>query len=217
LEGQLQLVQSKLKSFDSDGKVLQKISELAAQMNERGITNNDHTSLTEKDIQVQWDQYKLFLQNKEKQIQDEIELARLRGLTPEDVKEIDDNFRQFDKNNNNYLETRELKTCLFSLGEERSKANIEELVNKFGDGKKLMYEQFFELMVQVLGDSDTLDEVINGFKLINRIPEGQQPIASSQKLAKVMEEPFIQYILEHGEKLGDGVDFVKWSQWIFSR
>jgi len=115
------------------------------------------------------------------------------------------------------LETGELKTLLYSLGEERSKAQIEEFVQKFGDGKKLLYQQFFELMVQLLGDSDTLDEVILGFRLINKTPEGQPPVASPVKLSKVMEDQFVHYIIETGHTLGDGIDFVQWTQQIFSR
>jgi len=138
LEQQLELVVSKLQSRDRDGSGISQIKELAIQMEERQITHNEHTSLTVKDVEVQWEQYKLFLENKEKQLRDEIELARLRGLTQEDLNEIEDNFNSFDKNQNGYLETSELKTCLYSLGEERSKAQIEELVVKYGDGKKTL-------------------------------------------------------------------------------
>jgi Ca2+-binding EF-hand superfamily protein len=217
LEEQLDIVVKKLATRENDGAVIAQIRELSNQMDARGITHNEHSSLTVKDIEVQWEQYKLFLQNKEKQINEEIKLAKLRGLTPDDLKEIEDNFRSFDKDNDNYLQTSELKTCLYSLGEERSKAQIEEMVVKFGDGKKLIYDQFFELMVQVLGDSDTLDEVINGFKLINRVPDGEQPVATPKKLGLVMEEEFVDYIMKNSKPLGDGVDFVQWSQWIFSR
>jgi len=217
LEQQLDLVLNKLSTREEDGKVFGKIRELAAEMDDRKITHNEHTSLTVKDVEVQWDQYKLFLENKEKQIRDEIELAKLRGLTPDDLKEIEDNFKAFDKNENGYLETSELKTCLYSLGEERTKAQIEELVNKYGDGKKLLYQQFFELMVQVLGDSDTLEEVIAGFKLINRTPDGQPPVATPAQLSKVMEDQYIEYIMTTGQTLGDGIDFVQWTQEIFSR
>jgi len=217
LEQQLELVLHKLSTREEDGKGLDKIRELSAEMDKRKITHNEHTSLTVKDIDVQWEQYKLFLQNKEKQIRDEIELEKLRGLTPEDLREIEDNFKLYDKNQNGYLETSELKTCLYSLGEERSKANIEELITKFGDGKKLLYEQFFELMVQVLGDSDTLEEVILGFKLINRTQDGAPPVAIPAKLSQVMEDQFIAYIMETGHTLEDGIDFVQWTEQIFSR
>jgi len=72
-------------------------------------------------------------------------------------------------------------------------------------------------MVQLLGDSDTLDEVILGFRLINKTPEGQPPVASPVKLSKVMEDQFVHYIIETGHTLGDGIDFVQWTQQIFSR
>jgi len=217
LEEQLNLVLNKLSTRENDGAVLNDIRSHSAKIEERKITYNEHTSLTVKDTEVQWDQYKLFLENKEKQIRDEIELERLRGLTPEDLREIEENFRLFDKDQNGYLETSELKTLLYSLGEERSKAQIEEFVNKFGDGKKLLYQQFFELMVQILGDSDTLNEVILGFRLINRVPEEKPPVATAQKLSKVMEDQFVEYIMTTGETLEDGVNFVQWTEQIFSR
>jgi len=72
-------------------------------------------------------------------------------------------------------------------------------------------------MVQVLGDSDTLDEVIAGFKLINRVPEDRPPVATPQKLSKVMEDQFVEYIMTTGEPLEDGIDFIQWTQQIFSR
>jgi len=83
--------------------------------------------------------------------------------------------------------------------------------------KKLLYKQFIDLMVQVLGDSDTLDEVIFGFKLINRVPDGAPPVASPVKLSKVMEDQFVEYIMSTGQSLEDGIDFIQWSQQIFSR
>jgi len=217
LEEQLSLVLNKLSTIDDDGKVLSQIKEVENHMHERNITHNEHTALTLKDIEVQWDQYKTFLQNKEQQIKEEIENAKLRGLTQEDLKEIEDNFRSFDKNRNNFLELNELKACLYSLGEERSKTQIEDLVHRFGDGTKLFYEQFFELMVQVLGDSDTLDEVISGFRLINKTVENSPPVATVQKLGMVMEDPFVHYIMEKGTPLEDGIDYVNWSEVIFSR
>jgi len=83
--------------------------------------------------------------------------------------------------------------------------------------KKLSHEQFFELMVQVLGDSDTLDEVISGFRLINKTVESAPPVATIHHLSQVMEDQFVQYIMETGTPCDDGIDYVNWSQEIFSR
>jgi len=217
LEDQERFVEGKLKTRDSDGASLNKIKDLAKQIADRKISHNEHTTLTVKDIEVQWEQYKGFLDNKIKQIREEIELAKLRGLTPEDLKEIEDNFRTFDKNHNNYLETNELKACLYSLGEEKTKGQIEEMIKTYGDGSKLEYQQFFELMVKVFGDADTKDEVLYGFRLINRIPENHPTVATREKLSLLLEDNYINYIFDNSPPLQDGTDYAHWTEWMFSR
>jgi len=97
------------------------------------------------------------------------------------LKEIEDNFKSFHRGNN-HLEVGDLKACLYSLGEERSRSDIEEMAKKFGTANKLVYGQFFELMVQIFGDADTKDEIIAGLKLINRVPEGSPPVALKNKM-----------------------------------
>jgi len=217
LEEQEKYVDGKLKTRDTDGANLQKIRTIAKEMDDRKISHNEHTSLTVKDVEVQWEQYKNFLDNKIKQIREEIELAKLRGLTPEDLKEIEDNFRTFDKNENNYLELNELKACLYSLGEEKTKTQIDELIKTYGDGQRLQYAQFFELMVKVFGDADTKDEIIAGLKLINKIPDGAPPVASREKLTRLMEDHYVNYIFDTAPNLQDGVDYSAWTETMFSR
>jgi len=217
LEEQEKFVEDKIKTKDHDGSSLKDIRNLAAKIEERKISHNEHTTLTVKDVEVQWEQYKSFLDNKLKQIKEEIELAKLRGLTPEDLREIEDNFRTFDKNSNNYLETNELKACLYSLGEEKTKSQIEEMIKTYGDGSKLEYQQFFELMVKVFGDADTKDEIVYGFRLINRLPENHAPVANRQKLSLLLEDNYIDYIFHNSPSLQDGCDYAHWVEWMFSR
>jgi len=217
LEEQLQFVDKRLQTLTEDGKVIDPIKTVSAEMLERNITHNEHTSLTLKDILVQWDQYILFLQNKKKQIEEEIELARLRGLTEENFIEIEDNFRTYDKNNNGYLEFKELKACLYSLGEEKSRSDVEDMLRIYGDGNKLQYQEFLELMIRFLGDADTKDEVLFGFRLINRIPEASAPIAEREKLLNVMKDEFVDYIFDTAPHAGNGVDYAAWTEDVFSR
>lgn len=217
LEDQEKFVEGKIHTRDSDGASLKDIHSLAQKIKERDINHNEHTTLTVKDIEVQWEQYRSFLDNKLKQIREEIELAKLRGLTPEDLKEIEDNFRTFDKNHNNYLETNELKACLYSLGEEKTKTQIDDMIKTYGDGKQLHYQQFFELMVKVFGDADTKEEVVYGFRLINRLPDNHPPVANKQKLSLLLEDQYIDYIFGNAPPLQDGVDYNHWTEWMFAR
>jgi hypothetical protein len=84
-------------------------------MEAAGISNNKHTSLTAKDVEVQWEQYKAFLNKKQKMLEEEIEHHKLRGVTVEQFQEIEANFKQFDTDNSGFIDKKELKALLYSL------------------------------------------------------------------------------------------------------
>lgn len=81
LESQLVFVEGKLGSAPTDAKKLDVINALAKKMDERGITNNRHTTLTVRDVTVQWEQYIKFLEAKRDMLVVEIEHLKLRGIT----------------------------------------------------------------------------------------------------------------------------------------
>lgn len=98
-------------------------------------------------------------------LEEEIEHHKLRGVTPEQFKEIETTFKQFDDDNSGFIDrkvkycgifteiSQELKACLYSLGEEKNKTEIEEIMKKYGnkDGKGIIFEKFREFMIDVLG------------------------------------------------------------------
>jgi hypothetical protein len=73
LEEQLQFIISKIGSVEQDGAKLKDIKECSEKMDAAGITNNKHTTLTLKDVEVQWEQYQAFLERKKKMLEEEIE------------------------------------------------------------------------------------------------------------------------------------------------
>lgn len=126
---------------------------------------------------------------------------------------IEENFKTFDKNKSNDIEKRELKACLYSLGEEKTKSEIEAIMAKFGKNGKLSLEQFKEFMIGVYGDNDHPDQINNGFKLINK----GEDVAIVARLENVMEEEDIKYITENAPKKDKGYDYVAWTQSVFAR
>src|SRR5690606_36511256 len=118
-----------------------------------------HTSLSAQDVQIQANQYDLFLAKKKTMLHEEIEHKNLRGVTPEEYKEIEENFKAFDKDGSNSIDKRELRACLYSLGEEKTKSEIEAIITKHGSDGKMSYEQFKEFMIQIYGDNDIPDAV----------------------------------------------------------
>lgn len=213
LEVQLSNVVKCLGSLDNDGAKLKDINATDAKMEAAGIVDNRHTLLTAKDVEVQWDQYKIFLDKKQKMLQGEIERNKLRGITQEQFQEIEANFKQFDQDNSGSIDRKELKACLYSLGEEKSSSEIEKILKDYGDGKAIKYEGFKELMIDTLGVTDTKDDIINSFQLINRGAE----VAKVEHMDIIMEGDDMEYIKATAPKVAEGYNYTAWTDDVFSR
>jgi len=213
LEDQLSNVDHKIASVGTDGAKLKDIDALNHKLDEAGITNNKHTTLTAKDVHVQWEQYQAFLQRKKKMLIEEIEQHKLRGVTPEQLKEIEDNFRKFDADKSGKIDKKELKTCLYSLGEEKNNAEVVAILKTYGDGQGIVLEGFKNFMVGILAVSDSQDDILNAFKLINKGDEIGRP----QKMEIVMGEEDLKYIFETAPKVDGGVNYKSWTSDVFSR
>jgi len=213
LEEQLKYVDTRIELKAKDGAKLADIKKLDAQIEAAGITNNRHTKLTAKDVEVIWEQYTIFLEKKRQMLQGEIERSKLRGITAEQFAEIETTFHQFDANKNGSIERNELKACLYSLGEEKSKSELEAILTKYGDGKKIQFGPFREFMITILGVSDTKEDIEKSFVLINKGSE----VAHVDRMEIVMEEIDVQYVISTAPKKEPGFDYIAWTQDVFSR
>jgi len=216
IEEQLNNVKSKISSVSADcDPKLKLINDYNAKMEDAGITNNRHTTLTSKDVEVQAQQYKEFLNRKKIMLEDEIANQLLRGITSEQFAEISDTFKQFDKDNSGSIDKKELKTCLYSLGEEKSNSEVDSILQKYGssDAKGIKYEGFKEFMISILGVSDSKEDILKAFNIINRGGE----IANLEKMELVMDQDDIDYFTQTAPKVEKGYDYKKWTEEIFSR
>jgi len=213
LESQLKYVNDRLSSISQDGAILSTIRDLSSKIDAAGITNNRHTTLTLKDIEVQWEQYQVFLGKKKKMLEEEIEHAKMRGITAEQFKEIEDTFHQFDIDGNQVIDKKELKACLYSLGEDKTNNEITEIFNKYGKNGVVPYEGFREFMMSLIGDSDTKEEILLGFNLINKGGN----IALNKLMSLVMKDSDLEYFNKTAAKSGEGYDYNSWTDDVFSR
>jgi len=214
LEGQLANVNGRITSLDADGATLATIKALNSQMEAANITNNLHTTLTAIDVQVQWAQFAAFLSRKKKMLESEIERQALRGITPAQFAEIEVSFRKFDRDSSGKIDKKELKACLYSLGEERNRGGIEAILKEYGDGKAIPYAGFKEFMINLLGVSVSKENILNSFKLINR---GAERIATAEWLDLYMPEPDFVFFKVEAPATDGGWDYVTWTDVIFSR
>jgi len=181
-------------------------------VDDRGIIYNRHTLNNAPDCEVQFKQYQEYTKSKQEMLEGEIEFLALRGLTKEQYAEIKQQFDQFDKDKSGFLDKREFRSCLYSVGEERGKKEIDAILAKMGNGDpnkvKISYEGFKEFMIEQLGDTDTEAELIKGFQLMNR----QEASCQWHVMQNVMEQHHMDYI-----KATHGADYVGWVKSVFAR
>jgi len=141
-------------------------------------------------------------------------MKSLRGLTPEQLAEIERQFRQFDKNSNGRLDKSEFKACLYSLGEERPTAEVLALMREYGDEKNIPYDGFKRFMMKILGDTDTQPEILVGFKLLS----DDAPHVTEKQLADVFQNiEDVHYLKAHVPPAADKYDFTPWTEAVFAR
>jgi Ca2+-binding EF-hand superfamily protein len=213
LDEQLKFVNAHIASISKDGAKLGPIKELNAKMEAAGITNNRYTTLTSKDVEVQWEQYQSFLKKKQKMLEEEIEHHKMRGVTAEQFKEIEENFRLFDKDQSGNIDKKELKACLYSLGEEKNRSEIEGILKQYGKDGRMPYPSFKEFMISLLGVSVTKDDILNSFNLICKGEE----VAKLERMEVVMAEEDIDYIKKTAPAAKGGYNYVPWTEDVFSR
>jgi len=218
LDEQLKFVNGKVAGLPKEEPKMKPISDLFAKMEAAGITNNKYTTFTAKDVEVQFEQYKSFLVKKVKMLEEEIEHHKLRGVTTEQFKEFESTFKQFDADNSGDINKKELKACLYSLGEERSRGEVDQIMQKYGskDAKfpGIKYAQFQEFMIEILGVSVTKDDIMNSFLLINK---GDKQVSKVDNMEIVMEAPDITYFKQTAKTASGGYDYVAWTNDVFSR
>jgi len=166
LEKQLEEVNTAIESSKKDAR-LEEIKGLQAKLDEAKVNNNIHTVLGVPDLEVNQRQLQLFLNTKQGVLDKDIEHKNLRGISAEQHAEIERQFKQFDKDASGKLDLAEFKTCLYSLGEELGKKQVQAIMDKFSGttgATHITYAQFREFMIQYFGVNDTRELILEAFK-----------------------------------------------------
>jgi len=105
-----------------------------AKVQARLITVNPYTSTTANDVEAQQAQFVVLLGKKKELLESEIENQKRQGITEEQLAEINQSFIFFDKNKSGFIDRRELRSVLQSLGEDVTPVHVEGILKSFGQG-----------------------------------------------------------------------------------
>ena len=216
-ETQLALVEERIAALDDDGASLPEIAAAFTELEESGITNITHTSVTLRDAELMWQQWQSFLTKKKAMLMEEIARSATFGVTPAQIEEIQSTFTQFDRNQSGMLDMKELRACLYSLGEEKTSKEIEQIMTEYGSADGMSLDNFKQFMISHLAVSDTRDDILASFRQISR--SDVSTTVKHDYLEAVIPPQDMQYIKETAKltaKSGE-YDYVEWTNTVFSR
>jgi len=126
--------------------------------------------------------------------------------SPEQMKEFEDTFKHFDKNNDNLLDRLEFKACLSALGipfrDESAYEQVFLLVANGGEGINL--DQFVKYMKDLTTDRDTPDQIKNSFKIL---ADEKNVISGAELKVHPLEESDIHFLNENMAPFAKGAHF----------
>ncbi|EDQ86619.1 uncharacterized protein MONBRDRAFT_33696 [Monosiga brevicollis MX1] len=214
-EEQLKTINEAMASKESLQPDLGALTAMDKDIRARGVGINPHTAVSVDDVQSAWDNYQQVLAQRQPYLDNVVQYKRYRGIAPEQYEEMEAIFKTYDKDNSGNINEKEMRSCLFSLGEERTKKEVAQYMQEFGTNGVLNFEPFRELMIRLLGDAGTADGVKESFQLLAQgLPE--IPVANLQKVLEAQYVEYLQANAQMGEE-GQGLDYKSWIADVFSR
>lgn len=126
LDEQLKYVAERLKWVDSHAtRTVAAVEAVASELKKKMVTFNEYTTLSAFDVRLQFSFFKAFLDKKKTALEADIDHKLHKGVSKEQVAEINAIYNEYDKDKSGSIDKKELRAALFSLGEEASKEALD--------------------------------------------------------------------------------------------
>jgi len=196
------------------------ISSADEKVKARNLANNPYTNVTKEDAAAQWQQFEILCSKKSELLEEQLAESKRGGLTEAQLKEIAHNFEYFDKDKNGFLNKRELRTCLQSLGEECTPKDVQKVFAEYDKKNEghITQDEFRRFMRNNLGDTDTHDEIIKSYKYLSY---DRNVITQAELNAVVNDRTFtdhhVQYLSKEMPPKDGALDYAHWTRAVFDR
>ena len=97
-----------------------------------------------------------------------------KGLSQEQIEEIEEAFKLFDVDSSGSIDYRELKAAMKALGVVVDKAELRKMITDVdADGSgSVEFPEFLTMMTAKMGDADTKEEIMKTFKMFDTTTDG---------------------------------------------
>lgn len=209
---------------------LKGIEDLGARMEEALILDNKYTEHSTVSLAQQWDQLEQLAMRMQHNLEQQIQAKQMTGVSEEQLREVNETFRYFDKDHSGRLDMQELKSCLRSLGYslavvEEGQADpdfdaIRAQVDPNNDGFVTLSEFLSFMISRMTVNVESASEVTNAF----RAAAGDKPYVTKAELYKALTQEQADYCVRHMKPYIDennvavegGYDYRSYTQSLFA-
>ena len=232
LDEQLERTKQYHSQVQEKKSTLKAVEDLGARMEENMILDNKYTEHSPVSLGQQWDQLDHLGTRMQHNLEQQIQARNATGVSEEQMKEFTETFRYFDKDDSGYLDHREFKSCLRSLGytalevveegeEDPEFMAILNSVDPNMDGRVSQSEFMAFMISRATENVDSSLEVVGAF----RAAAGGKPYVTVEDLRQVLSADQVDYCQrymrpyhdEGGEPVPGALDYSRFTQGIFSK
>lgn len=134
-----------------------------------------------------------------------------RDLSEEQKQEIREAFELFDCDKDNEIDYNELKVALRALGIELKKNAVKSILKLYNikdEGGTITFEQFNEIVTDMLLEREPTDEIVRAFKLFDEDDCGKITFRNLKKISRELGENLtdeeLRCMIDEFDRSGDG-------------
>jgi len=167
IQGQLDDLNRKESELDNNSKVTD-LQELYKILEENGLEDeNPYTDFTIEELTLLLDQVKGAIKKKRQFLENQLASSGKSNITQDQMNELKETFKHFDKDNSNALDKLEFRACLQSLGQAYTDEAFNKLFAELAHGgDKILFEDFVNYMIKLLEDTDDATQIKASFKIL---------------------------------------------------
>jgi len=133
-------------------------------------------------------------------------MSSVDSLSEEQIQNMKETFRLFDKTGRDQISTSDLGTVIRSLGQNPTEAELAELISEINGKETVDFTEFLSLMVKQMQVADTANDIKDAFKVFDKNSTGEISAADLKHILTTIGEKLSEEDVDLLLKDGNIVD-----------
>jgi Ca2+-binding EF-hand superfamily protein len=177
------------------------------------MENSEHTV---QELQGFDENVKTTFSKRSKAIEEAIIASKSTNISEEQLNELHQSFKHFDKGNQNKLAKNEFKAACASVGEDILDSELDAVFKKYDHDKDgfISFEEYIEYMSSVVKEGSGYDDIVASFA---ELAGGAKFITEAQLRSSIENAEEVEFLLKAMPKVTGGFDYVAYADKTFGK